>query len=128
MTIPTPASEADVDGLLRAFFQSEMPARLPPIDLPAPRRAPRRRPLARSRLALAACAALLVGGSLFLGGQAFERKAPEEGVSAPSADLRFNPVHRRAVEPQMIERLIQKPDGTYIQIEVIESADPAGVK
>jgi hypothetical protein len=62
----------NLDGLLRAFFQAEMPASWPAPELPAEsfRRPPRpaaRWAMTRSRLALAASVALLVTPLFFFG-------------------------------------------------------------
>jgi hypothetical protein len=64
----------DLDGRLRAFFRAEMPepwpVLQPPVSALVPRSAAaaRRRPLSRSRLALAASAAFLLLGQLSLSG------------------------------------------------------------
>src|SRR5712692_10154259 len=64
----------ETDRLLREFFQAQMPDPWPNLEPPAqpiaaPAQAPGRRwNLVRSRLALAASIALLVGGHLFLSG------------------------------------------------------------
>jgi hypothetical protein len=86
MTVVTPPNivpnsgrppEDDLDGLLRAYFQAEMPDPWPSFEAPAPRNGvlPFRRPqhtrrfnLWRSRLALAASILLLIAGALFLFG------------------------------------------------------------
>jgi hypothetical protein len=67
------SSEDELDGLLRAFFQAELPHPWPSPEQPAlrnailPMRSPVRRfPMLRSRLALAASVALLVAGPLAL--------------------------------------------------------------
>src|SRR5438105_15021813 len=68
--------EDDLDGLLRAYFQAEMPDPWPSFEAPAPRNGflpprrpqPRRFALWRSRLALAASILLLIAGALFLFG------------------------------------------------------------
>lgn len=64
----------DLDGLLRAFFQAELPRpwpalKAPPTPHPAVAPLPVRRGLFRSRLALAASVALLVTGALTLPGR-----------------------------------------------------------
>jgi hypothetical protein len=84
MTVVTPPNivpdsgrppEDDLDGLLRAYFQAEMPDPWPSFEAPAPRNGvlplrrpqqPRRFNLWRSRLALAASILLLIAGALFL--------------------------------------------------------------
>jgi hypothetical protein len=65
----------DLDGLLRTFFRSQMPHPWPAPRLPhfratpATRAMPPRRPLIRSRWALAASISLLLLGSLLLPGR-----------------------------------------------------------
>jgi hypothetical protein len=60
----------DLDGLLRAFYRAEMPDPWPVLEPPAAAGvaggppAPGRRPLARSRLALAATVSFLLIGEL----------------------------------------------------------------
>jgi len=76
---PVVSSGDDLDNLLRAFFQAEMPNPWPAVEVPARRvflAPPReelpapsgRGSLSRSRLTLAASIALLVSGALFLAG------------------------------------------------------------
>jgi hypothetical protein len=109
----------ELDGLLRTFFQAELPDPFPSLEAPAPRAAvlsprPARSGwnLFRSRLALAASVALLVAGPLFLphgdraanpdaitapddGGKA-DRKTkpgmPKEGDLKDDVSLEFDPV------------------------------------
>ena len=79
----------------------------------------------RSRLAMAASVALLVGGSLLLAG-AFQGRphAPADAVKlgATTADLRNDPVHQDAVplKLKINESLIQEPNGTTIKVDVID--------
>jgi len=59
--------EKDIDGLLRTFFQAQLPQPWPKFQPPAiTHRLPSRRPLMRSRLALAASVALLAFGHWFM--------------------------------------------------------------
>ena len=105
----TPPDE--LDGLLRGYFQAEMPDPWPSLEAPAPRHAlPAMPPSGRkafwgSRLALAASLALLLGGSVFLSGSLPAGKQPE-GV--PTKD----PTATRPTTPGAIKELIQDPDGT----------------
>jgi hypothetical protein len=88
-----PQSPDNVDDILRAFFRRQMPDPWPsPEAAPLRRVAPapaRRRPLLRSRLALAASVALLAG-TLLLVAQAFQgrpKTTPGQGlVTQPTAD------------------------------------------
>jgi hypothetical protein len=75
-TIDTPTREQpeDVDGLLRAFFRSEMPEPWPAMPVPEetpavlPLPMPARKSLFRSRLALVASVAFLLVGPWLLSG------------------------------------------------------------
>jgi len=130
---PVAQSGDDLDNLLRAFFQAEMPSPWPtapetaaaPIVLPAARsggsRPPLRRlsPLVRSRLALAASVTLLISGLLFLASRkhpaAGDSVAPLIGTTIATPDDPRGPKHYHNKES-----LLQKSDGTYIQIEIFE--------
>jgi anti-sigma factor RsiW len=57
-----PAEMNHVDGLLREYFRSEMPQRLPALKLPAPAMPKRSRRALVSRFALAASVLFLVLG------------------------------------------------------------------
>ena len=84
----------DLDGLLRSFFQAELPSPWPAPALPAepPTTPAPRRPLWRSRAALAASVALLLAGNLFL--------APRfQGTEPPSADPGSGPIIVRSFLP-----------------------------
>src|SRR5262249_8812002 len=77
----------EFDALLRAYFRAEMPDPWPSFEAPlrktvVPFRKPARRfPLMRSRLAVAASVALLVGGMCFLS------RMPDSPKSAASLPL-----------------------------------------
>jgi hypothetical protein len=119
----------DLDNLLRAFFQAEMPTPWPPapettakpIVLPARKGGSRGlSPLVRSRLALAASVALLISGPLFLAHRHADAP-PAEGPDHVIKDSAATPVDPRGPKHYgNKESLIQKSDGTYIQIEVFE--------
>jgi hypothetical protein len=95
MTQPTrpPVSPGeDLDGLLRAFYQAQLPHPWPDFKVPGADDAPsargsgiRRFALARSRLALAASVALLVFGSFFLPRPAPQSADPELKLGSPTA-------------------------------------------
>jgi hypothetical protein len=72
----------DLEALLRAYFRAEMPQPWPAPPLvraePQPAAARDRGGRHRSRLALAASVALLVGGSMLLPGRASNRPSPEK--------------------------------------------------
>jgi len=129
----------DVDDLLRAFFKAQMPKSWPAPDVPASRRAaslPVARPvkgwpLMRSRLAVAASVALLVGGSLLLA-EAFQGRPngpagptitngkaealnPDGTPKAPTS-----PEIHLPAKIKINESLIQEPNGTTIKVDVID--------
>lgn len=115
----------DLDNLLRAFFQAEMPTPWPtapeppvkPLVLPARPAASRLSTLTRSRLALAASVALLISGPLFLAGKLQDTPDVSGRVNTTAADLRDpqGPKNYRSTES-----LNQKADGTYIQLDIFE--------
>ena len=86
----------DLDGLLRTFFRAQIPHPWPAPPTshfriePAARPATSRRPLIRSRWALAASIALLLLGSLLLPGRFTPGSKPEQGPDGPGiSDLKF---------------------------------------
>jgi len=88
-----PNSPGDqVDRLLSGYFRSEMPANWVAPEpwaetTPAPR--PLRNQAARSRWALAASVAILVGGCWFLSGQIHDGKANKDlDLNGAGADLK----------------------------------------
>jgi hypothetical protein len=111
----------ELDGLLRAFFRAERPDPWPAMKappqtlpfvprtvngrgaakqslptLPTPATKATRRPLWRSRLALAASVALLLGGTLFLPRTSLqwqEPAGPDAPGGHPTADTRNRPLH-----------------------------------
>jgi hypothetical protein len=119
---PVTGPKDNLDELLRAFFQAEMPSPWPTLEAPEPQPIllPAKRPwsmtpLKRSRLALAASVALLVGGSLFMAGH-FEGQPPET-LKSPGGGT------AEQIDPLKVrirENLIQEPDGTGIHIEIYE--------
>jgi hypothetical protein len=122
----------DLDGLLSAFFRSEMPRswsapELPdeqPRTLPLP--SPRRRSILRSRLALAASIALLLAGAWFLSGEfasitgpgSFDSRKDEassHGTDLPRKTMKEDGL---GLTPRSRERIIVDPSGrTGFQIE-----------
>lgn len=129
----------DVDDLLRAFFKAQMPKSWAAPDVPASRRAApplvarsaKGWPLMRSRLAVAASVALLVGGSLMLAG-AFQGRP--NGPAAPTIindkaealnpdgtpKTPKSPEIRLPPNIKVNESLIQEPNGTTIKVDVID--------
>jgi hypothetical protein len=97
---PTSPPPDELDGLLRAFFQAEIPDPWPSLEAPAPRIAlpvtpdSVRKGFWSSHLALAASVALLLGGSLFLSGSF------SGGKSGPTIKLE----HDSATHPSIHER------------------------
>ena len=108
LTSPWRGRPGDLDGLLSEFFRSELPRQwtapeLPDEQptLPLPRRQPVRRSAWRSRFALAASVALLLGGAALLSGKFKEISAPATHSfgSDSSADKDFDrPGHRPRTE------------------------------
>jgi hypothetical protein len=110
-------STDELDTLLRAFFESEMPHPWP--ARPFPETAEQTRPVVpfkptpahpwvpiNSRLALAASIGLLLAGSWFLAEQ-FQPNATEQ----PTAGWEHNPAAKNG-SPKVIEFLEQGEDGT----------------
>lgn len=138
-----PLPPDDVDAVLRAFFKAQMPDPWPSPDVSAPRRnatlavarPSKGWPLMRSRLAVAASVALLVGGSLLLSGAFQVRPAaptgptifngraealnPDGTPKTPSA-----PDARLPAKIKINESLIQEPSGTTIKVDVIDWPTP----
>jgi hypothetical protein len=91
----------DVDQLLRAFYRAEMPDPWPSFEAPAdaptvlPFSAPgaRRAMFGRSRLALAASVALLIGGLWFVSGKFVSEPAPRHD------DLRYSDPEATRTQP-----------------------------
>jgi hypothetical protein len=124
---PVAQSGDDLDQMLRAFFQAEMPNPWPsapeaapqPVLLPAAKSgASGLSPLTRSRLALAASVALLVAGPLFLAGRQDKPALPP--TTTPFEESSATPLDPRGPKNYK-ESLLQKPDGTYIQIEFFDA-------
>ena len=88
-TQPPVSPGEDLDGLLRAFYQAQLPHPWPDCKVPAAGGAPsarlRRSALLRSRLALAASVALLFTGSFLLPRQAPRQTGPEVEIRSPTA-------------------------------------------
>src|SRR5262245_19026780 len=130
----------NLDDLLRAFFRAEMPSpwpKAPPTPsrpalrlLQAPAAAPRRRVLTRSRLALAASVALMLGGAWFLSRTATPH--PESGTTNitttdPGATRPDGPRYIRDEATPRVpadtrietrEEIIISPDGARIKVTV----------
>jgi len=88
---PPPSKPSDdLEGLLRAFFRSQLPKPWPSPRLslvrvvPLRHAATNRRSLMRSRWALAASVALLLLGSLLLPRRFSQDAKPENRISAPT--------------------------------------------
>jgi hypothetical protein len=118
---PSPGRPGDVDGLLRAFFQAELPNPWPACPEPPIRTllAPppaSRWTLARSRFALAASVGLIVAGLWALGGKF-------TGPGEPSGGKPLN-VEARRIDPNKVPSkmsLVQDPeDGTKIKVDFFD--------
>jgi hypothetical protein len=109
----------DLDGLLRSFFQAELPDPWPVLRPPVTPAAPparsrgRRWGSFRSRFALAASVGLLVVGQLFLS-SAFHMDRPPQGgdASDPVVANRSNKIHPPKVRMDVEEKL--GPDGKAV--------------
>ncbi len=131
MTVVTPPTivprsghppEDDLDGLLRAYFQAEMPDPWPSFEAPAPRNGvlPFRRPKPsrftqwRSRLALAASVLLLIGSALFVfsGPRNTDNPNPPK-VNQTTADT--EPLPKDLKEGIGVDK-----NGSHYEIEIIE--------
>jgi hypothetical protein len=81
-TQPPVSPGEDLDGLLRAFYQAQLPHPWPDFKAPAAGGAPsarlRRFARLRSRLALAASVAILIAGSFILSGNGFRDTEKEQ--------------------------------------------------
>jgi hypothetical protein len=131
MTVVTPPTivprsgqppEDDLDGLLRAYFQAEMPDPWPSFEAPVPRNGvlPLRRPKAsrfapwRSRLALAASILLLIAAALFLLSGSWSTDGPAKTDLLPSAQKDPLP----SAPPPNDPSILVGPDGSRIEIQI----------
>lgn len=118
------ARDDEMDGLLRSFFQAEMPNPWPTMEVEerpvvlkmAP--TPRRRSQVGRRIALAASVALLVAGSFFVfghdSGNTRETVVPHSGDDTATTNPMLPP------EFELREQLEQLPDGrTRLRLELI---------
>ena len=89
--IPNPPEDgAGLDGLLAAYFRSELPTRWPGApepwaNQPRPAASHVGNPSRKSRWALAASVALLIGGSWYLSGHLSDGK-PKQGLDLGSGE------------------------------------------
>ena len=116
----------DLDGLLRAFYQAEMPHPWPDLDPPARTLLPPPRVsfwyrISRSHLALAASIALLIAGMLLLSGKLalHVSNQPPDYISDRPAD------HPRYKEPPSEKKT--GADKVSIKESIIVGDDGAGV-
>jgi hypothetical protein len=106
----------DLDGLLSAFYQSEMPSPWPQLKLPAsvsvlPNRPAFWQRIKRSHLALAASVALLIAGALvFMDKSTVSRTGGSEGE-----------ISGRPFDPNKVKESIEiTPEGAVIRFEMTE--------
>src|SRR5262245_57846704 len=92
-TVPHP--EGELDHLLRSFFRAKMPAAWPALNPPAEAPRPQQaRALSRSRLALAAAVALLLGGQIVLSRFYQKDEVPASG-GTPAVEV-ASPAHKKS--------------------------------
>ncbi len=123
------ASGDNLDNLLRAFFQAEMPHAWPAVEVPSrpvllaadpPEEQPTRPAagsLGKSRLALAASIALLISGPLFLG-TALRETEPGNPVPQGSGTAQKEKLHPPRYRSS--ESLLVTPDGVSIRVDISE--------
>lgn len=126
---PVASSGDNLDNLLRAFFQAELPHAWPVMEVPS-------RPavqvvaddddspvpsfhgsLMRSRLALAASIALLVSGPLFLT-HSLRELDPSSSISAGPGTAQKENLH--SPRYRSTESLLVTPDGVSIRVDISE--------
>jgi hypothetical protein len=111
----------EVETLLRAYFRAEMrdPWPAPPLirtSVAAPAEHAPARGFNRSRFALAASVALLVGGSLLIPGRSPNRPAP-----TPLPRMLPGEAHRYKITEELIQ---SKDRPTELRIDVTEDVPP----
>ena len=100
-------SDDELDGLLRSFFREELPHSWPALTPPAPAVVPLAAAptlgLSRSRVALAASVALLLGGQAWLSHSFQEEETPTEnsaaGLRTARPDVHGPKAHRNGSVP-----------------------------
>jgi len=108
----------DLDGLLSAFYQSEMPSPWPELELPAavsalPNRLAFWQRIKRSHLALAASVALLIAGALV-----FVDKTTVSQTGGSEGEVGKN---LPAFDPNKVKESIEiTPEGAVIRFEMTE--------
>jgi hypothetical protein len=118
-----PVQPDDMDGLLRAFFRSQLPRPWPAAPTPPARAVPMRRRGYRSRLALAASVALVALGALFAAGKIVPAAPDGVRLIDPNATRPDYLPRRDKVRTSL--SLEQDPaGGTAIKVEVIDDVRP----
>ena len=108
----------DLDALLSAYYQAEMPSPWPELEVPAhvsvlPNRLAFWQRTKRSHLALAASVALLVAGSIF-----FADKSSVYRLDTPKTDIPPISVKPTEFDPNKVkESIVVTPDGAAIRFE-----------
>jgi hypothetical protein len=115
----------DLDELLSAYYQAEMPSPWPSLELPAhvsvlPTRLVFRQRIKRSHLALAASVALLIGGTLLFAGKSPNYRLP---ATADLPEIGSLP-KERAFDPDKVtnkESIVVTPEGAALHLELEEN-------
>jgi hypothetical protein len=121
-----PEQADELDGVLRAYFHSELPRPWPEAPVPVGRTLPTRPPASRrsglrSHLALAASVAVVALGALFAAGKIAPDAGPGPRLEKPNADVPpyLRPARRDKIKTSM--SLEQDPAGpTTIKVEAVE--------
>jgi hypothetical protein len=116
----------DLDELLSAYYQAEMPNPWPELNVPAqvsvlPTRLAFWRRIRRSHLALAASVALLIGGSLLFAGKAPIYRLP---ATNELPEIGSVPKKEPVFDPEKVtnkESIVVTPEGAALHLELEEN-------
>jgi hypothetical protein len=116
----------DLDELLSAYYQAEMPSPWPELNVPAqvsvlPTRLVFWRRIKRSHLALAASVALLIGGSLLFAGKSPIYRLP---ATSELPEIGSVPKKEPAFDPEKVtnkESIVVTPEGAALHLQLEEN-------